>query len=53
MTEMSTVQNPPARAALFGFAMALLASNALAVVRGSLRSAQGPEAEAEASGNTT
>src|SRR5204862_185718 len=38
------------RAALFGFAMALLASNALAVVRGSLRSAQGVEAEAEVSG---
>jgi hypothetical protein len=38
------------RAALFGFAMALLASNALAVVRGSLRSAQGQAAEAEVSG---
>jgi len=38
------------RAALFGFAMALLAANALAVVRGSLRSAQGLEAEAEVSG---
>jgi len=38
------------RAALFGFAMALLAGNALAVVRGSLRSAQGQEVEAEISG---
>jgi len=38
------------RAALFGFAMALLAGNALAVVRGSLRSAHGVEAEAEVSG---
>jgi hypothetical protein len=38
------------RAALFGFAMALLAGNALAVVRGGLRSAHGAEAEAEVSG---
>lgn len=38
------------RAALFGFAMALLAGNALAVVRGALRSAHGLEAEAEVSG---
>lgn len=38
------------RAALFGFAMALLAANALAVVRASLRSAHGVEAEAEVSG---
>lgn len=39
------------RAALFGFAMALLAANALAVVRGALRSAQGVAAEAEVSGH--
>lgn len=38
------------RAALFGFAMALLAANALAVGRGGLRSAHGAEAEAEVSG---
>jgi len=38
------------RAALFGFAMALLAANALAVVRAGLRSAHGAEAEAEVSG---
>lgn len=38
------------RAALFGFAMALVAGNALAVVRGSLRSAHGIAAEAEVSG---
>jgi hypothetical protein len=38
------------RAALFGFAMALMAANALAVVRASLRSAHGVEAEAEVSG---
>jgi Transposase DDE domain len=38
------------RAALFGFAMALLAANALAVVRGGLRSAHGVAAEAELSG---
>lgn len=39
------------RAALFGFAMALVASNALAVVRGSLRAAHGPAAAAEISGH--
>jgi Transposase DDE domain len=38
------------RAALFGFAMALLAANALAVVRAAIRSAHGVEAEAEVSG---
>ena len=38
------------RAALFGFAMALMAANALAVVRASLRSAHGVEAEVEVSG---
>lgn len=38
------------RAALFAFAMALVAGNALAVVRGALRSAHGAEAEAEVSG---
>jgi hypothetical protein len=38
------------RAALFGFAMALLAANALAVVRASIRSAHGVKAEAEVSG---
>lgn len=38
------------RAALFMFAMALIAGNALAVVRGSLRQAQGCEAAAEVSG---
>jgi hypothetical protein len=38
------------RAALLMFAMALLAGNALAVVRGSLRQAHGKEAEAEVSG---
>jgi hypothetical protein len=38
------------RAALFGFAMALVAGNALAVVRASLRSAHGVKAEAEVSG---
>jgi IS4 transposase len=38
------------RAALFMFAMALVAGNALAVVRASLRQAQGLEAEAEVSG---
>jgi hypothetical protein len=35
---------------LFAFAMSLVASNALAIVRGSLRSAHGKEAEAEVSG---
>jgi Transposase DDE domain len=38
------------RAALLLFAMALVAGNALAVVRGSLRAAHGPEAAAEVSG---
>lgn len=38
------------RAALFGFAMALVAANALAVVRGSIRSEHGAEAESEVSG---
>jgi hypothetical protein len=38
------------RAALFAFAMALVAANALAVVRGTLRSVHGVEAEAEISG---
>ena len=38
------------RAALFAFAMALVAGNALAVMRGSIRSVRGPEAEAEISG---
>ena len=37
------------RAALFAFAMSLVASNALAVVRASLRAAHGKEAEAEVS----
>jgi hypothetical protein len=38
------------RAALFGFAMALVAGNALAVVRASIRSVHGEAAEAEVSG---
>lgn len=38
------------RAALFGFAMALLAANALALVRGGVRSVHGVAAEAELSG---
>jgi hypothetical protein len=38
------------RAALFAFAMALVASNALAVVRASLRAGHGTPAEAEVSG---
>jgi len=38
------------RAALFAFAMALLAANALAVVRASLRSVHGATAEVEVSG---
>lgn len=38
------------KAALFGFAMALVAANALAVVRASLRSAQGKDVEATISG---
>lgn len=46
--EVSTLGQP--RAALFAFAMALVAANALAVVRGSLRSAHGVEAEREISG---
>jgi hypothetical protein len=39
------------RAALFAFAMALVAANALAVVRGTLRSVHGVAAEAEVSGD--
>ena len=46
--EVSGLGQP--RAALFAFAMALVAGNALAVVRGSLRSAHGAKAEAEVSG---
>jgi Transposase DDE domain len=38
------------RAALFGFAMALVAGNALAVIRGSIRCEHGVAAEAEVSG---
>lgn len=38
------------QAALFGFAMAVVAGNALAVVRGSIRSVHGSKAEAEVSG---
>jgi hypothetical protein len=38
------------QAALFGFAMALQAANALAVVRGAIRAAHGRDAEAEISG---
>lgn len=38
------------KAALFGFAMALVAANVLAVVRASIRSAHGSEAAAEISG---
>jgi hypothetical protein len=38
------------QAALFGFAMALVAGNALAVVRGSIRAVHGSEAEGELSG---
>jgi hypothetical protein len=38
------------RAALFAFAMALVAAHALAMVRGALRSVHGAEAEAEISG---
>jgi Transposase DDE domain len=38
------------RAALFAFAMALVAANALAIARGTLRSVHGVEAEAEISG---
>lgn len=46
--ELSGLSQP--RAALFAFAMALLAANALAVVRASLRSVHGADAEAEVSG---
>ena len=46
--EVSGLGEP--RAALFAFAMALVAANALAVVRGSSRSAHGTAAEAEISG---
>jgi len=46
--EVSGLGEP--RAALFAFAMALVAANALAVIRGSLRSAHGTAAEAEISG---
>ena len=46
--EVSGLGQP--RAALFAFAMALVAGNALAVVRGTLRSVHGVEAEAEISG---
>jgi hypothetical protein len=46
--EISGLGQP--RAALFAFAMALVAANALAVVRGTLRSVHGLEAEAEVSG---
>jgi IS4 transposase len=38
------------KAALFGFAMALVAANALAMIRASIRSAHGNDAEAELSG---
>ena len=38
------------QAALFGFAMALVAGNALAVVRGAIRAVHGREAEGELSG---
>jgi len=46
--ELPGLGKPPA--ALFGFAMAVVAGNALAVVRGSIRSVHGREAEAEISG---
>jgi Transposase DDE domain len=46
--EVSGLGQP--RAALFAFAMALVAGNALAVVRGGLRWAHGVEAEREVSG---
>jgi hypothetical protein len=46
--EVSGLGQP--RAALFAFAMALVAANALAVVRGALRSVHGEAAEAEISG---
>lgn len=46
--EVSGLGKP--RAALFAFAMALAAANALAIVRGTLRCVHGVEAEAEVSG---
>jgi hypothetical protein len=46
--EVSGLGKP--RAALFAFAMALVAGNALATVRGTLRSVHGVKAEAEISG---
>jgi hypothetical protein len=46
--EVSGLGQP--RAALFAFAMALVAANALAVVRGALRSVHGEAAETEVSG---
>lgn len=46
--EVSGLGKP--RAALFAFAMALVAANALAIVRGTLRSTHGVEEEAEISG---
>jgi hypothetical protein len=46
--EVSGLGQP--RAALFAFAIALVAANALAVVRGTLRSVHGVQAEAEISG---
>lgn len=46
--EVSGLGKP--RAALFAFAMALVAANALAVVRGTLRSVHGVKVEAEISG---
>jgi hypothetical protein len=46
--EVSGLGQP--RAALFAFAMALVAANALAVVRGTLRAVHGVAAEAEISG---
>lgn len=46
--EVSGLGEP--RAALFAFAMALVAANALAIVRGSLRAVHGVEVEAEISG---
>jgi hypothetical protein len=46
--EVSGLGQP--RAALFAFAMALVAGNAVAVIRGSLRSVHGVEAEGEISG---
>ena len=46
--EVPTLGKP--RAALFAFAMAVVAANALAVVRGTLRAVHGVESEAEISG---